>query len=613
MSSGSITETANELTGDLDCISSLEMLRLFRSTDAQIFSGYKSFIGMNDSQFIESMASMIKSIRSIVNSDDNESKRMVDFVMSGAGTSGRLAFFVARTFNRYIEQHMSDKKQAVRFNYLIAGGDRSLTVGIEGAEDDTVAAIKDIQSVLDNRKNTTLVYIGITCGFSAPYVAAQIDYLLNTVKGNHIVSLMGFNPLDRARKIKIEQWDRSFNDVALNLYQRALETPSQFFFINPVIGPEPLTGSTRMKSGSATKILLEVLFALSLNDGKNQDGKSDLVYAIQHKFNLYEQAYRSTYRYIDELAPIIDSVGASLKNNGHLYYIASDSMGIVGFIDASETVPTFGAGNLDVRGFILDDEQGRQGWSIMDNLQGDVSYISEQYKISQSHLQQSIIPTITSDDTVLITISPNQHHNLNVIINIIETLNKQSIKPNVLLYLNEKENDKVSSSSTITTQFKKLNVNLISIDLNLDEQELIKGINSYHEMSLKWIYNALTTGGFVLKGKVYGNRMIDLGLTNNKLFYRSCGIVESLMKVDSQRARDCILRAIYSINDQDTIPQHIIDAAIYTHIDHANINQIRHVVPVALLLASNKFQSPTSIRESIKLQPIIKLHLNQIK
>jgi N-acetylmuramic acid 6-phosphate (MurNAc-6-P) etherase len=50
-----------------------------------------------------------------------------------------------------------------------------------------------------------------------------------------------------------------------------------------------------------------------------------------------------------------------LKNNkpdrGHIYYVAPDTLGILAFVDASETVPTFGASFHEVRAFILDSEK----------------------------------------------------------------------------------------------------------------------------------------------------------------------------------------------------------------------------------------------------------------
>lgn len=59
----------------------------------------------------------------------------VGVVISGCGTSGRLAFFASRTFNKLCI------RRGVRpfFHYLISGGDRALVAALEGKEDDANA------------------------------------------------------------------------------------------------------------------------------------------------------------------------------------------------------------------------------------------------------------------------------------------------------------------------------------------------------------------------------------------------------------------------------------------------------------------------------------------
>jgi N-acetylmuramic acid 6-phosphate (MurNAc-6-P) etherase len=129
-----------------------------------------------------------------------------------------------------------------------------------------------------------IVLIGITCGMSAPYVAAQLDYAMSLPQYKCCV-LLGFNPLELARNVSIEKWyneeQKTFRSVA-----EALNLKPEHVILNPVIGPEPITGSTRMKGGTATKILLELIFsraisqALSLPMVESQSS----VYGILHEF-----------------------------------------------------------------------------------------------------------------------------------------------------------------------------------------------------------------------------------------------------------------------------------------------------------------------------------------
>lgn len=73
----------------------------------------------------------------------------------------------------------------------------------------------------------------------------------------------------------------------------------------------------------------------------------------------------------------------------------------------------------------------------------------------------------------------------------------------------------------------------------------------------------------MLQGKVFQNRMIDLGITNNKLFQRAIGIVSKFGNVTESIARHNLLRAIYHIEENE-IPAAIDNAPISDHIKQVN-------------------------------------------
>lgn len=87
------------------------------------------------------------------------------------------------------------------------------------------------------------------------------------------------------------------------------------------------------------------------------------------------------------------------------------------------------------------------------------------------------------------------------------------------------------------------------------------------------VLTSIILGGFILQGKVYENRMIDLGITNSKLFDRACGIISQFGKVDNKTARINLLRAIYSI-EQNSVPPEIDIAPVYQHIDAAHSSML---------------------------------------
>ncbi len=140
-------------------------------------------------------------------------------IYAGAGTSGRLGVLDASecppTFGVAEDRVIG----------LIAGGDAALRHSIEGAEDDTAAAARDIDAI-SPRVGKNDIVIGITASGTTPYALAAID------RGKALgarTALLACNPvpLDRA-------------DLVI-----ALDT-----------GPEVLPGSTRLKAGTATKLVL---------------------------------------------------------------------------------------------------------------------------------------------------------------------------------------------------------------------------------------------------------------------------------------------------------------------------------------------------------------------
>ena len=140
----------------------------------------------------------------------------------GAGTSGRLGVLDASE----IPPTFSAPKGL--FIGVIAGGENALRNSIEGAEDRPEEAIIDLGQY-DLNENDTLV--GISCSGAANYVVSALDHAKeNGAKTVYLVT----NP----NPFKITEVD---------------------VIINAVTGPEVVTGSTRMKAGTATKLILNMI------------------------------------------------------------------------------------------------------------------------------------------------------------------------------------------------------------------------------------------------------------------------------------------------------------------------------------------------------------------
>lgn len=140
----------------------------------------------------------------------------------GAGTSGRLGVLDASE----IPPTFGISSQ--RVIGLIAGGDRALRNPVESAEDDESAGWKEL---MDYQIDTKDVVVGIAASGTTPYV---IGALKNARKAGILTGAITCNPGSPLAEVA---------DIA----------------IEPLVGAEFVTGSTRMKSGTAQKMVLNMI------------------------------------------------------------------------------------------------------------------------------------------------------------------------------------------------------------------------------------------------------------------------------------------------------------------------------------------------------------------
>jgi N-acetylmuramic acid 6-phosphate etherase len=145
----------------------------------------------------------------------------------GAGTSGRLGILDAV---ECVPTFSIEKDIVIG---IIAGGEKAIKVAVEGAEDDQEAAIEDLKAVNFNAKD---VLVGIAASGRTPYVLSGLKY----------AQLIG------AKSVAVSCNPNSAIGKAANVD------------ICAAVGPEILTGSTRMKSGTAQKLILNMLSTASM-------------------------------------------------------------------------------------------------------------------------------------------------------------------------------------------------------------------------------------------------------------------------------------------------------------------------------------------------------------
>ena len=201
------TEQINSATTNIDKCSTLEMVRMINDEDKKI------------SAAVEKVLPQIASAVDLIANKLSSGGRLIYI---GAGTSGRLGVLDASecppTFGVTPELVQG----------IIAGGNVALTCAVEGAEDDVTAAIRDLEEKNFSAKD---VLAGIAASGRTPYVLGGIDYAKKIS-----ASTVGISCVENSALAKIV-------DIA----------------ITPITGAEVITGSTRMKAGTATKMVLNML------------------------------------------------------------------------------------------------------------------------------------------------------------------------------------------------------------------------------------------------------------------------------------------------------------------------------------------------------------------
>ena len=179
-------------------------------------------INKEDQTVPEAVAKAIPKINRLVQAAYKKMKDGGRLFYIGAGTSGRLGI---------VDASECPPTFGVPFDLvigLIAGGDRAIRRAVEFAEDDTKQGWKDLKEHKISKKD---VLIGIAASGSTPYVVGALtEANKNGVLTGCIVCNKGSNVAAAAK-----------------------------YPIEVVVGPEFVTGSTRMKSGTAQKLVLNMI------------------------------------------------------------------------------------------------------------------------------------------------------------------------------------------------------------------------------------------------------------------------------------------------------------------------------------------------------------------
>ncbi|KAK2843519.1 hypothetical protein Q7C36_011734 [Tachysurus vachellii] len=547
-----ITEKSNPITRDIDRANPKEIVQMLQKCDAEIFERTSYGNHMYQTSVVQTIVDVSKRVEVILKDPEDSL-----IILSGCGTSGRVAFLLATSLNRLLASQ--NHKQI--YSYIIAGGDKALLTSQETPEDDPLLGALSLDKACVGKKH--VLFIGISCGLSAPFVAGQLDFCLRNLEIFTPV-LIGFNPIDMARTEPIKNCSFHFKEVAERMNE--MQTHQKAYVLNPAVGPEAISGSSRMKGGSATKIILETILLAGHQAAYNNEAVT--LNGILHSLNMFEKVHQITYSQTTELAALVQKAAISLRRKGHVYYLGWQTLGIIGIIDASECIPTFGAGFEDIRGFVSN------GFSEMNNKEGDLSSLGPHFIIGHKDFIDSILPNLSESDTVIFLYTEN------VDLNEVSALAKIVRQYTSNLHAITHEHEGLSDPEQMKSLFMTVLTFNWPSSLYMHQPDLMK---QYWELSTKWCLNAISTGAHVLIGKTYMNYMIDLRVTNSKLYRRAIHILQRFTGSTLSQCETALLRVLYDVEElsdemsSTDVTQHTVVA-----------NEKGNVVPIALVMLQSR-------------------------
>ena len=207
-----LTEKRNPDTVNIDIVSAREIVEMINREDFKVAEAVE--------KELDAIAEAVGMISQAFLNGGN-------LLYFGAGTSGRLGILDASecppTFGAAPEMVRG----------YIAGGEKAIKTAIEGAEDSFEGGVKDL---VNSGANSRDIIVGISASGNAPYILGV---------------------LSKAGELGIKR-------IALACNKEAKIKEQADVFISPEVGAEVVTGSTRMKAGTAQKMILNMLTTASM-------------------------------------------------------------------------------------------------------------------------------------------------------------------------------------------------------------------------------------------------------------------------------------------------------------------------------------------------------------
>ena len=468
------TEQSNQATENLDMMTAEQIVAVINDEDHKVATAVK-----------EVLPALAQAVDVLANRWQKGGRLFI----FGAGTSGRLGVMNAVGVTE--KHHLP----AGQINGIIAGGDRALRFSVENSEDNREQAIADLMAFHPTPDD---VVMGISAGGGAPYILQ----VMKTAREMGLYTI-GYSS-NKEAKLK------PFSDT----------------FINPVVGPEVLTGSSRMKSGSAQEMTLVAL----LEGAVAKEGQS-----LQTIISGFEKAAPAAQACMPDITRAVELIADGFNAGGRLFYFGKGTAGRLGILDASECWPTFGVEHGVVNGYA-------EGGDAALRTLFDLSHEQSEKAAKDDFVQPKTLP----NGTVVAGENPN------------DVVVALGTDPYALTALQEAKKRGLKTVLFVAGP-DKVPATVADVTIHPVVDEVVAPV------ATKFVLNTLTTASMALTGKVIGNKMVDVAVMNAKLVDRATRIIADFTAVPYEKAEQLLTAAQTFRKEQGQDPN-------------------RHVVPVAIVM-----------------------------
>lgn len=202
-----VTESRNHHSEHIDTLSTLEMLKVINNEDKKVPFAVEA-----------TLPHIARLVDKVVTAFSQGGR----LIYCGAGTSGRLGILDA---SECPPTYGTSHDMVIG---LIAGGHKAILQAVENAEDNVQLGAEDLRQLNFNAKD---VLVGIAASGRTPYVIGALEYARSLGAVTGAISCNPDSPIAQRA------------DIA----------------ITPIVGPEVVTGSSRMKAGTAQKLVLNMI------------------------------------------------------------------------------------------------------------------------------------------------------------------------------------------------------------------------------------------------------------------------------------------------------------------------------------------------------------------